>query len=93
MRILKILLILFVVLAIAYIAKTCSAAENYVTWLGVCQGHCFKNSNGEISNVYDCCECKATITNEFEPNFHMCMCDAGYNDYCYRPVTNFLLSQ
>jgi len=59
----------------------------------VCDGHCFRDGNGHIMDVYDCCECKATVTNQFEPNFHKCMCEAGYKDYCYIPVTNLLLSQ
>lgn len=58
-----------------------------------CSGHCFTNGKGQIMDDYDCCECKATITNQFEPNFHQCMCEAGYNDYCYLPVTNLLFSQ
>ena len=59
----------------------------------VCSGHCFKNSQGQIMDVYDCCECKATVSGSYEPNFHKCMCEAGYGDYCYLPVTNLLLSQ
>jgi hypothetical protein len=58
-----------------------------------CKSHCFENNSGEIMDDYDCCECMATVTGSFEPNFHSCMCSVGQNDYCYKPVTNFLLSQ
>lgn len=58
-----------------------------------CSSHCFKNNNDEISNVWDCCDCKATVTGHYEPNFHQCMCSVGMADYCFKPVTNFLLSQ
>jgi len=57
-----------------------------------CGSHCFEIGN-EISDKYDCCECRAIVSGNFEPNFHGCMCDSGYSDYCYRPVTNLLLSQ
>lgn len=59
----------------------------------VCGSHCFLNQNNEISDIYDCCTCHATISGSFEPNFHQCMCSAGYGDYCFKPVTNMLLSQ
>jgi hypothetical protein len=62
---------------------------------GVCSSHCTsgKDSNGGPMDVYDCCECMATVTNHYEPNFHKCMCSYGYGDYCFLPVTNMLLSQ
>lgn len=59
----------------------------------VCASHCFTNQNGEISDIYDCCTCHATISGRYEPNFHQCMCSSGYGDYCFKPVTNMLLSQ
>jgi len=59
----------------------------------VCGSHCFLNQNNEISDIYDCCTCQATTSGKFEPNFHQCMCSAGYGDYCFKPVTNMLLSQ
>jgi hypothetical protein len=61
----------------------------------VCGTHCVRNKHGKIMDVYDCCECKATVSNKapFEPQFYLCMCNAGYNNYCYKPVANTLLSQ
>ena len=59
----------------------------------VCSGHCFRNGRGEIMDVWDCCQCKATVTNQYQPNFSKCMCAHGYKDFCYIPVTNLLLSQ
>jgi hypothetical protein len=51
-----------------------------------------------VSNTYDCCECQATgnfidDTEKFNRKFRYCMCGKGYKDYCFKPVTNFLLSQ
>lgn len=67
--------------------------EDHENMNSVCSSHCFSNSDGEISDVYDCCNCMAIISGHFEPSFHQCMCNSGYNDYCYKPVTNLLLSQ
>jgi hypothetical protein len=58
-----------------------------------CDMHCVVDKGGEVMDVYDCCECSATVSGSYEPTFHKCMCDAGYGDFCYIPVTNFLLSQ
>lgn len=51
-----------------------------------------------VSSIYDCCVCQATgdfidDAGRFERKFRFCMCKHGYKDYCYKPVTNFLLSQ
>ena len=59
----------------------------------VCSSHCFSDSHGEVMDQYDCCNCMATIAGNYEPDFYRCMCHNGYEDYCYRPVTNLLLSQ
>jgi hypothetical protein len=60
-----------------------------------CASHCVKGSNGKVMEVYDCCDCKATTNGvaPYEPSFYMCMCEAGYGDYCYKPWNNLLLSQ
>lgn len=87
----RVLLVIGVVVLIVILCRKPSQKSNFSPH--VCDGHCFRNGKGEIMDIYDCCECRATVTNQFEPNFHMCMCGEGYNDYCYRPVTNLLLSQ
>lgn len=59
----------------------------------VCSSHCFSSADGKVMDQYDCCRCMAIVSGRYEPNFHRCMCHNGYSDYCYRPVTNLLLSQ
>jgi hypothetical protein len=74
------------------------------TVAGRCATRCVRNGEGEVMDHYDCCECKAIISksvkardslpyDSIEPNLRLCMCEEGYGDYCYLPVTNFLLSQ
>lgn len=63
---------------------------------GYCEGYCMKNSSNLVEDPWDCCECLATINpldGSQSKGFRRCMCGQGYNDYCYTPVTNFLLSQ
>ena len=79
------------IVIIALLCRSHRSTQHYDS--DVCAGHCFRDGSGKIMDDYDCCECKATVTNKFEPNFHKCMCNAGYADYCYIPVTNLLLSQ
>lgn len=59
----------------------------------VCHGHCLKNSSGLVEDAWDCCECNATVHATYNKGFRVCMCNLGYQDFCFRPVTNFLLSQ
>lgn len=58
-----------------------------------CSTHCNK-----YGSIFDCCDCLASgeyITNNggFNIRKRKCLCEAGYDNYCYRPVTNLLLSQ
>jgi len=90
-RVVKGLIVIALIIAVAIIFCGSKQKSNFDS--DVCAGHCFRDGNGKIMDIYDCCECRATVTNQFEPNFHECMCSEGYKDYCYRPVTNLLLSQ
>lgn len=65
-----------------------------------CASHCVTDSDGRVMNDYDCCQCRATGSSGFgedpgyDKRFRICMCQqAGRRDFCYRPVTNFILSQ
>ena len=58
-----------------------------------CSVHCIKNQSGDLENAYGCCDCAATIEDEYEPNFQLCMCDLGYENYCFKQSTDLLLSQ
>lgn len=58
-----------------------------------CEGHCF-----DPNDVQSCCECLATgntfsDSSGYQKRFRKCMCKKGYQNYCFIPVTNFLLSQ
>jgi len=57
--------------------------------------------NGALENAQGCCECRTSggfITgpsNAFNNAFRSCMCSlgTGYESYCMKLKTNFLLSQ
>ena len=53
---------------------------------------------GEGASIFGCCECLASgpyIENNegFDERKRACLCSAGFENYCFKPVTNFLLSQ
>lgn len=81
------IVILLVAAAILFILYT--RREGY----DVCHGHCLKNSSDQVEDAWDCCECNATVHATYNKGFRACMCNLGYGDFCFRPVTNFLLSQ
>lgn len=65
-----------------------------------CAAHCVTGSDGRVMDDYDCCQCRATGSAGFgedpgyDKRFRICMCQqAGRRDFCYRPVTNLILSQ
>lgn len=85
--------ILFIILLVV-----CSAilflSQKRENFRGQCASQCYVGSDGEIMDIYNCCECIATMSGgEYDPKFRACMCAGGYGDYCFKPVTNFLLSQ
>ena len=66
---------------------------------GACSSHCARGTDGNIMDIQDCCECQASggvfegETDAYDTKFRSCMCQNKRNDYCFKPVTNFLLSQ
>jgi len=68
---------------------------------GTCSAQCLQNADGTLVNPENCCLCKTNdgyITgprNSENPEFRKCMCGlgTGYESYCYKLATNFLLSQ
>jgi hypothetical protein len=87
-------LIIFLLLALE-ISKICQVfprKKENLSW-DDCSTHCNK-----YGSIFDCCDCLASgeyITNNrgFNERKRKCLCEAGYNNYCYTPVTNLLLSQ
>jgi hypothetical protein len=59
----------------------------------ICKGHCLRNSSGQVEDAWDCCQCMATVYAKYNKGFRKCMCNLGYGDFCFKPVTNLLLSQ
>ena len=68
---------------------------------GECSTHCtsFDQKTGIPSDPYGCCQCRSGHGvyngNANEDDFRKCMCNfgSGYESYCYKLSTNFLLSQ
>jgi hypothetical protein len=79
-----------VVVALLLLLLLVVSKERYI---GVCHGHCLKNKSGLVEDAWDCCECISTVNGTYNQGFQKCMCDLQYKDFCFNPVTNFLLSQ
>lgn len=68
---------------------------------GECSTHCtpVDQKTGLPTDPYGCCQCKSGHGvydgNANEDDFRKCMCNfgSGYESYCYKLTTNFLLSQ
>lgn len=82
--------------SLAYIAGASAPGDN-------CSMHCNLTDpkTGLPADPYDCCQCRSSNgvyeggrDSENEP-FRKCMCafGTGYESYCYKLNTNFLLSQ
>ncbi len=83
------LLFVFLIIGLCVITKT---KKESLSW-DDCSTKC-----NEWGSIFDCCECLASgkyITNNagFNTRKRECLCKAGYQNYCYTPVTNLLLSQ
>lgn len=88
----RMILIVICLLAVAILA--CYLSKRNIEGLSI--GECAVQCSG--GDVFGCCQCQSsglTITNtdNYNSRYRKCLCDSGYHDYCYKPVTNFLLSQ
>lgn len=93
------LIVLVVILLFSYTENFTSLAT--IAGTGTCSTQCIRNSEGVLVNPENCCLCKTSngyVTgprNSENPEFRKCMCGlgTGYESYCYKLATNFILSQ
>jgi len=64
-----------------------------------CASQCVTGGDGRVMDDYGCCQCRATGAtfgedDGYDKRFRICMClGAGRGDFCFKPVTNLILSQ
>lgn len=96
--ILFLLFLLGIYLLLIHNEKFTSLAD--IASTGQCSMQC-RRQDGNLVDPTNCCLCKTSggyVTGPKEsedPAFRKCMCDlgTGYESYCYKLATNFLLSQ
>jgi hypothetical protein len=89
-----VLLIIVVLILLLYYGSSRSKFES-----DRCGGMCFSIDGTALDDVSACCDCLSTgkyITKSpsYELKYRKCMCNYGYNDFCYPlDMPDLLLSQ
>ena len=92
-------IIAFVVILIV-LASRCNRTRSDFTGLGTlvgdnspCRAHCLIQ-DGQLMDTWDCCDCLSITSGQPQtPMFRKCMCKYGYDNFCFKEETNYLLSQ